>query len=93
MDKASVHTAKKTYETMGDLGITPIFNITASPEYNPIEAVFSFCKGSFRRARLNALANQREFDLDINVKKSFDIVTPELVRACFKKSYFLLKNS
>ena len=93
MDKASVHTANMVYNRMGELNITPIFNITASPDYNPIEAVFSFCKGSFRRARLNALANKREFDLDINVRKCFDIVTPELVRACFMKSYFLLKNA
>ena len=93
MDKASVHTAKDVKTLMETLNITPMFNVTASPDFNPIEAVFSFVKGDFRRARLNALANKREFDLDKNVEKAFDIVTPELVRACFKKSYFLLKNS
>ena len=92
MDKATVHTAKEVKKLMKSLDIIPIFNITASPDFNCIEAVFSFVKGAFRRARLNALSNKREFDLDIEVERAFDIVTPELVTACWKKSYYLLKN-
>ena len=93
MDKATVHTAKDVKTKMEELNITPIFNVTASPDFNPIEAVFSFVKGNFRRARLNALANKKDFDLDIEVEKSFDCVTPRLVTACFKKSYYLLKTA
>ena len=72
-------------------GITPILNIAASPEFNPIETVFSKVKAHFRRARLNALANDVPWDMDEEVLHAFHVVTPELVQACFKRSYYLLK--
>ena len=70
MDKLSVHTAKDVKKEYIKFNITPIFNIAASPEFNPIETVFAHVKAGFKRARLNALANMREFDLDEEVKKS-----------------------
>ena len=73
--------------------ITPIFNIAASPEFNPIESVFAQVKSTYRRERLNTLVNEELFDLDEEVINAFKIVTPELVRACFKRSYFLLKKA
>jgi len=93
MDKLSVHTSRKTKKECEKYNIIPIFNITASPDFNPIETVFSFVKADFRRTRLNALANKRDFDLDSEVEKSFNCVTPEMVDSCFRKSYFLLKSA
>ena len=88
MDKASAHTAGDVKRVMESLNIIPIFNITACPEFNPIEAVFSFVKKDFRRARLNALANKRDFDLDRECNKAFKCVTPDLVTACWKRSLY-----
>ena len=79
MDKLSVHTAIDIKEEYRKYHITPIFNISASPEFNCIETVFAHVKADYKRARLNALANNKEFNLDEEVKKAFDIVTLELV--------------
>ena len=43
--------------------ITRIWNISHSPDLNPIEAVFSQVKRVFNKHRLTALANNREFDM------------------------------
>ena len=62
MDKLAVHrhkSAKTAYET---LDIKPIFNVGYSPEFNPIESVFSQVKRSYNKARLNKLANGEVFD-------------------------------
>lgn len=79
MDKLSIHTSKATKDECARRCIYPIFNVTASPEFNPIETVFAFVKKKYSRARLNALANTEPFDLDREVKKAFNCVTPELV--------------
>lgn len=41
MDQLAVHKSKEVRPVYEELGITPIFNIGYSPEFNPIEAVFS----------------------------------------------------
>ena len=93
MDKLSVHLANNAKELYERYKITTIYNVTASPEYNPIETVFAHVKAQYRRARLNALANTQVFNLDIEVRNAFNVVTTDLVNACFKRSYFLLKNA
>ena len=93
MDKLSVHKAKDVKELYERYKIKPIFNISASPEYNCIETVFAHVKAAYRRQRLNALANKRPFDLDKEVADAFGVVTPELVQNCFKRSYYLLKTA
>ena len=79
MDKLSAHTAKDAKDEYKKFNIIPIFNISASPEFNCIETVFAHVKTGYKRARLNALANNLEFDLDEEVERAFDVVTPELV--------------
>ena len=44
----------RAYETYD---IVPIFNETYSPDYNPIETIFSQVKRRYKEARLNKLAN------------------------------------
>ena len=70
----------------------PIFNISYSPELNCIETCFSFVKQAFKRMRLNDLANDRPFDMEATIRQSFGILTPDLVDACAKRSYYLLNN-
>ena len=40
-----------------DYKIVPIFNETYSPDYNPIETIFSQVKRRYKELRLNKLAN------------------------------------
>ena len=44
MDNLTTHTSNKSKETMRLLGIKYIWNIAYSPDYNPIESVFSKVK-------------------------------------------------
>ena len=45
-----------------ELKITPCFNSTYSPDYNPIESVFAQVKLIHKEMRLNKLANGKSCD-------------------------------
>ena len=59
-----------------EYGIYPIFNIPASPEMNPIETCFAQVKRIYKRERLNALVNKRQFDMDDTIDTAFKVITP-----------------
>ena len=75
-----------------ELDINIVFNIRYSPDLNPIEAAFSQVKRVFNKARLNALARGKEFDMYVNIRKAFKVVTPHLVERCAARSLALLKE-
>lgn len=39
-------------------------------------------KRVFNKARLDAYANERDFDMYANIKKAFKVITPGLVARC-----------
>ena len=78
---------------MQELSIYPIYNIPASPETNAIETCFAQVKLSYKRERLNSLVNDIDFDIEKGIRDSLDKVTPELVKACVKRSIFKLHNT
>ena len=51
MDNLSAHTADRSKQAMRELGFRWIYNVPYSPEYNPIEFVFSQVKANFRKLR------------------------------------------
>jgi len=51
MDNLAVHKSEKSKEEMTKLGFRFIWNVPYSPEYNPIEFVFSKVKQKFRTLR------------------------------------------
>jgi len=77
---------------MMQLNIFPIYNIPASPETNAIETCFAQVKLRFKRKRLNALVNDRVFEVNEEIKIALDVITPELVKACADRSIYLLNN-
>ena len=90
MDNLWVHDtedAKDIYETMN---VTRVKNISYAPDLNPIEACFSHVKRLFNKARLNAIANDEDFDMEKNIKKAFKVITPKLVANCARRSAALL---
>ena len=93
LDQLSVHKSAEVMSLYESHRITPIFNIGGCPDYNCIETVFAHCKAKFKRRRLHALVNESEFDLMEEIEKALDIITPELVRRCFSRSYALLINA
>ena len=55
MDNLSAHTSKKSKEALTRLGFRYIYNVAYSPDYNPIEFVFSKLKQKFRTLRAQKL--------------------------------------
>ena len=64
-----------------------IFNVGYSPEFNPIESVFSQVKRWYNRERLNRLVNDGKFEQTTEIRKAFTKIKPKLVEACVKKSW------
>ena len=55
MDNLSAHTSERSKQHMRDLGFRYIYNVPYSPDYNPIEFVFSMVKRNFRSLRAKKL--------------------------------------
>ena len=51
MDNLSSHTSERAKQAMRDKGIRYIYNVPYSPDYNPIEFVFSIVKRNFKGLR------------------------------------------
>ena len=64
MDNLQVHKSNKMKEVYKELDIKPVLNIAYSPQYNPIEAVFSKVKAIFNQRRLHCLVNKIGFNTD-----------------------------
>ena len=86
MDQLQVHRASSLRNWWGWLDIKPVYNVSYSPELNPIEAVFAKVKALFNRQRLNNLVNKVGFNMDREIEAAFRAVTPEHCRACVRKS-------
>ena len=56
VDQLSVHRSKLVRERADELGIVLLFNSPYSPDYMPIENVFSLVKHNFRQHRLFNIA-------------------------------------
>ena len=49
MDNLSAHTAERSKQAMRDRGFRLIYNVPYSPDYNPIEKMWSKVKAELRR--------------------------------------------
>ena len=71
MDNLSVHRSRDVKERMDELSIPYIFSPPYSPDYNPIELVFSIFKSEMKKKRLTAILQGRPFNVEKNVLKVF----------------------
>ena len=78
---------------MVELEIKPIFNVGYSPEFNPIERVFSKVKRRFNAKRLSDLVNRRGFNFDRSITAAFKEVTVGDGANCVRKSFELLEQA
>ena len=90
MDNLWVHKNAEVRELMSKLDIRPIYNVGYSPEFNPIEAVFSKVKRQFSCQRLHNLVTKIGFNMDTEIEAAFRAITPAHCAACARKSLFLL---
>ena len=58
MDQLGTHTSDKTKVKMRELGFWWIYNVSYSPDWNPIELTFSMVKREFKRLRAQKLTGQ-----------------------------------
>ena len=77
MDRLSVHTSKKAIKKMELYRIQPIYNSAYSPDFNPIENVFSIVKRRIKTERLRLFANDQPEDLTRIIKQEFGKVEIE----------------
>ena len=62
-------------DEMARLNIEPIFNSIYSPEFNPIEVVFSKAKHFYKKFKLQQLMLGNEIDIDALIRRAFRMVT------------------
>ena len=93
MDTASIHKSKDVKPWYPESDIKPVFNVAYSPDFNPIEAVFSKVKSLFNRSRLNCLVNKKGFNFDNEIKKAFKAIKADHCSACVRRSYHLLEEA
>ena len=87
-----MHKSKDAKPYFEELNIEPIWNVSYSPEFNPIEAVFSKVKSIFKRRRLNALVRKIGFNTSETIIDAFSEVRTEHCAACVRKSKELLEK-
>ena len=93
MDNLHCHKNKEARELLAELDIRPIYNVGYSPEFNPIEAVFSKVKRQFKDQRLHNLVTKIGFDMEDEIRKAFTGITPAHCAACTRKSRHLLERA
>ena len=92
MDQLPVHRSNEVRAVCEELDLARIFNVSYSPEFNPIEGVFSQVKRTYCRERLHQLANGDIFDQTDEIRRSFRRITRDVVRGCVRKSLSALND-
>ena len=82
MDNLSAHKSKKSINEMKRLGFRHIFNVTYSPQYNPIEFTFSKIKASFKALRAQKLTGLRQDSHEALIRKAVETIRKQDVVNC-----------
>ena len=82
MDNLSAHRSEKSLTEATRLGFRCIFNVPYSPEYNPIEFVFSKVKQKFRTLRARKLAGVIQDGHEAMVRQAVESVRKKDVVNC-----------
>ena len=82
LDNLSVHKSREAIDRMDELGIAYIFSPVYSPDYNPVEYVFSMAKRDIKERRLKAIINKEEIDLWEMIKNSFSSINRFKIAHC-----------
>ena len=82
MDNLSSHTSERSKQAMRDKGIRYIYNVPYSPDYNPIEFVFSIVKRNFKGLRAQKMTGLIQDSHQAMVTKAVKNVKKKDVIAC-----------
>jgi hypothetical protein len=92
MDNLIIHKTLRTMKAYQYLDILPLFNLAYTPDYNPIELVFSQVKKNFKSDRLQKLANDVAFDAVRAVNDAFYAIPAAKMDPCIRHSDALLRD-
>ena len=84
LDNLTAHTSDFSKTAMREMGYRWAWNVPYSPEYNPIELVFSKVKDKFRRLRAQKLVGLRQESHEALVEMAWKSVRKQDVVNCIK---------
>ena len=90
MDNLAVHTKENVMQKYKDYGFDILLNVKYMPDFNPIETVFAQVKPAYARSKLQALANEEQFDSRKEIFKAFKNVKVETIKRCIERSLKLI---
>jgi transposase len=85
-DNCSVHHSKLVKKFAEEQDIVVIFNIPYSPQYNPIEVVWSLVKQKYKKAKLESLMTHSKINHQQVVKRCLESVEAETISTICSKS-------
>ena len=74
MDNLAVHKSLEIRERIDELGFEYVYGPAYSPDFNPVETIFSSAKGYVKKQRLAAVINGYEVDLWKLIHEAFDVI-------------------
>jgi transposase len=84
MDNLRVHNCNDVIDRLDELGIEYIFTPAYSPDFNPIESVFSIFKNQFKRMRISSIVHGREINYEAEIHRIFGLIEKEKVINCIE---------
>ena len=78
---------------MDDLGIKYVWGVPYSPQYQPIENVFSMVKNNYQNQLVWYLINKKKFDKIKLIKKSFQHIETTKIQRCIDHARLVLRDS
>ena len=91
MDNLRVHHSNAVKDRMDELGFEYVFTPVYSPDFNPIESVFSQFKGQLKRERFRAIQLDREICLNTSIARIWGALEREKIINCIMHCMKLLK--
>ena len=93
MDNLAAHKSDKSKVEMARLGFRCIFNVPYSPEYNPIEFIFSKVKSKFRNLRARKLAGVIQDGHRSMIEQSIQCVRKQDIVNCVNHVIKLIRQT
>ena len=92
MDNLAVHRSNEIKQRLDELSIPFIFGPPYSPDYNPIESVFSIFKREMKVKRLKAIVNGKHFKTKDNIRQIFENINVLKIVNCINHVEILFKK-
>jgi transposase len=90
MDNLRVHHSNDVIDRIDELGFEYVFTPAYSPDFNPIESVFSIFKNKMKRMRIKAIQEEQPIDYEREIQRIFGEIEREKIINCVEHALNLL---